>query len=118
MKGNIKNKLKTIFFWSGMASATLVFAQSMAILLGYELPQDTIAKIMGAINSLLALLALFSGLLVNPEEVNSFQAMVTKMKKRLINKCSLYIENIFVAYICSLRISINIEMYYILTYVQ
>ncbi|HDR8240562.1 MULTISPECIES: phage holin [Bacillus cereus group] len=80
MKRNIKNKLKTTFFWSGMASATLVFAQSMAILLGYELPQDTIAKIMGAINSLLALLA-FSGLLVNPEEVNSFQAMVTKMKK-------------------------------------
>ncbi|EOO44503.1 MULTISPECIES: phage holin [Bacillus cereus group] len=80
MKETTKKKLKTTVFWSGMASAILVFAQSFAILLGYELPQDTVVKVMGAVNSLLALLS-FSGLLVNPEHVESFQAMVAKRKK-------------------------------------
>lgn len=80
MKETTKKKLKTTVFWSGMASATLVFAQSIAILLGYELPQDTVVKVMGAVNSLLALLS-FSGLLINPEHVESFQTMVAKVKK-------------------------------------
>ncbi|CUB50837.1 Bacteriophage holin [Bacillus subtilis] len=80
MKETTKKKLKTTVFWSGIASATLIFLQSLATLFGYELPQDTVAKVMGAVNSLLALLT-FSGVLVNPEHVESFQVMVAKRKK-------------------------------------
>lgn len=80
MKQETKKKIKTTVFWSGLVSAIIIFAQSVATLFGYEIPAETIAKTLAAVNSLLAVLS-FGGILINPKQVDSFQAMVTKTKK-------------------------------------
>lgn len=79
MKGSIKGKIKNTLFWGGLASSALIFVQSVATLFGYHISEETIAEITASINSLLAILS-FSGVLVNPEQVNSFQVMMNKKK--------------------------------------
>jgi phi LC3 family holin len=79
MKATTKKRIKTTVFWSGIASSLIIFAQSIATLFGYELPADTMAQIMAAVNSLLALLT-FSGVLVDSKEVDSFQTFSAKVK--------------------------------------
>lgn len=80
MKKATKERVRTTVFWSGIISSLIIFAQSVATLFGYEIPEHTVATILAAVNSLLAMLTL-SGVLVNPENVESFQAMKAKMKK-------------------------------------
>jgi uncharacterized membrane protein len=80
MKASTKKKIKTTVFWSGIASSLIIFVQSIATLLGYELPADTIAQIIAVVNSLLAILS-FSGVLVDSKEVDSFQNIVAKVRK-------------------------------------
>jgi uncharacterized membrane protein len=75
-----KNRIKTTVFWSGIASSLIIFAQSIMTLLGMDLPAETVATVLAAVNSLLAVLT-FSGVLVNPEHVESFQAMKIKATK-------------------------------------
>lgn len=77
MQASTKKKIKTTVFWSGIVSSIIIFAQSIATLLGYQVSEEMITTIMAAVNSLLAMLTL-SGVLVNPEEVDSFQAMRKK----------------------------------------
>lgn len=72
MKETTKQRIKTTVFWSGIVSSLILFAQSIATLFGFEIPQATIATILGAVNSLLSVLTL-SGVLVNPDKVESFQ---------------------------------------------
>lgn|GEM_PF-6338972 len=80
MTSKAKQRIKTTVFWSGIASSIILFSQSVTTLLGYDIPEETIATIMAAVNSLLSVLTL-SGVLVNPEEVDSFQAFKVKIKK-------------------------------------
>ncbi|MGV7000360.1 hypothetical protein C2I27_04330 [Priestia megaterium] len=75
-----KKRIKTTVFWGAIASAVLIFIQNIAAAFGYEISAETMTHLIAAVNSLLAILSL-SGLLVNPKEVDSFQAMVTKVKK-------------------------------------
>lgn len=80
MKANLKSKLRTTLFWSGLGSAVLIAAQSIAAAFGYELPSEVMSNAMYAVNSLLALLS-FGGVLVDTGKVQSFQAMRTKTKE-------------------------------------
>jgi uncharacterized membrane protein len=80
MKSKTKKRIKTTVFWSGIASSLILFVQSVASLLGHQISQETIATTWAAINSLLSILTL-SGVLVNPEQVESFQAFKAKVKK-------------------------------------
>lgn len=77
MKETTKKRIKTTVFWSGLTSAILIFIQNIAMLFGFEVPADTMTGILASVNSLLAVFS-FSGLLINPQEVDSFQAMVKK----------------------------------------
>lgn len=79
MKAATKKKIRTTVFWSGIVSSLILFAQSVATLLGYEIPEATIALVLASVNSLLSVLTL-SGVLVNPEKVESFQAMFKSNK--------------------------------------
>jgi uncharacterized membrane protein len=79
MKTTTKKRIKTTAFWGGLASAIILFAQNIGMLLGYEIPAVTVSGILASVNSLLAVLS-FSGVLVNSKEVDSFQAMVKKKK--------------------------------------
>lgn len=81
MKPQTKKKLKTTAFWSGIVSALILFAQNVAALFGMEIPQDMVANLLAAANSLLALLAM-SGVLVNPDQVDSFQTLNHKIRKK------------------------------------
>lgn len=87
MKETTKKRIKTTVFWSGIVSSLIIFAQSVATLFGYEIPAETVAQIMAAVNSLLALLS-FSGVLVDSKEVDSFQAMSNKAKIFTFKKVS------------------------------
>ena len=80
MNNQTKKKIKTTVFWSSIVSAIIIFAQNLLLVFGYEIPTETIAKILAAVNSLLAVLVL-SGVLVDSKEVDSFQAMKVKVKK-------------------------------------
>lgn len=80
MKSVTKSKVKTTIFWSGIISSLILFTQSIAAVSGYDIPQEAIGSFLAAANSLLATLT-FSGILVNPENVESFQAFKAKMKK-------------------------------------
>ena len=62
-----------------MASALMIFAQSVCILFGFNIPQEVSVNIFASVNSLLGVLT-FAGVLVNPEKVESFQAMTVKKK--------------------------------------
>lgn len=77
MKEPLKKRVKSTVFWGALASAILLFVQNILMLLGIELPAEVVAGVMTSVNSLLSILTL-SGLLVNPKEVDSFQAMVKK----------------------------------------
>lgn len=77
MKETTKKRIKTTVFWSGLTSAILIFVQNIAMLLGFDISADTMTGILASVNSLLAVFS-FSGLLINPQEVGSFQAMVKK----------------------------------------
>lgn len=77
---NLKKRIKTTVFWSGIVSAVLIFAQNIALLFGYDIPATTVAGIIASVNSLLAVLS-FGGILVDSKEVDSFQTMVTKVRK-------------------------------------
>lgn len=80
MKETTKQKIKTTVFWSGIVSSLILFVQSVATLCGFQIPAETVAIVMAAVNSLMSILTL-SGVLVNPEKVESFQAMKVKVKK-------------------------------------
>jgi uncharacterized membrane protein len=75
-----KEKVKSTVFWAGFASGLVLLIQALAILVGFEIPKETAGNFLNFINSLLALLT-FSGILVNPQQVQSFQVMVAKVKK-------------------------------------
>lgn len=77
MTVTFKKKIKSTVFWGALASAILLFVQNILLLFGIELPAEVVAGVMTSVNSLLSILTL-SGLLVNPNEVDSFQAMVKK----------------------------------------
>jgi uncharacterized membrane protein len=72
-------KLKTVAFWGGIASSFLIFIQSVLIADGHPLTDSTMVLTVGGVNSILSLLAA-SGILTNPEHVNSFQVMLKKIK--------------------------------------
>ena len=80
MKPSMKKKIKTTVFWSSIVSAIILFVQNIAVIFGYEIPTETIAMILAAVNSFLAILVL-SGVLVDSKEVDSYQSMRMKMKK-------------------------------------
>jgi uncharacterized membrane protein len=80
MKTKTKKRIKTTVFWSAIASAGIVLAENVAKTFGYEIPASTVANILTDANGLLALLS-FAGVLVDSKEVDSFQAMVTKIRK-------------------------------------
>lgn len=81
MKPETKSKLKTTVFWSSIASALILLAQSIAILFGYEISQEKTIQIMAVVNSALTVFSI-SGILVNPEKVDSYQAFKVKMMKK------------------------------------
>ena len=74
---NVKKKVKTTVFWSGLLSAVVLFIQSIAALLGYSIAEDLLYSISTSFNGILAILA-FGGILVDPKEVDSYQAMMKK----------------------------------------
>lgn len=76
----VKKRAKTTIFWSGLGSATLIFVQSVALLFGFEIPTETSAQLIVAVNSFLGLLSL-GGVLVDTKDVESFQAFKVKMLK-------------------------------------
>lgn len=75
-----RTKIRTTVFWGALGAALLNFVQSIAILFGYELSQETIGNIMSVGYSLLSLL-LVAGVLVNTNKVESYEAFKMKMKK-------------------------------------
>jgi phi LC3 family holin len=72
-----KSRVKTTVFWSGLFSALVLFGQALAALFGFELPEETLAQVVIAINALLGLLVV-SGVLVDTKDVESFQVMKAK----------------------------------------
>ena len=58
--------------WVALASALLLAAQSIGVLFGYEITNEFIAKVMVAVNSVLAFLAV-AGVVSNPSIGKGFK---------------------------------------------
>jgi phi LC3 family holin len=58
--------------WVALVSALLLAAQSIGVLFGYEITNEFIAKVMVAVNSVLAFLAV-AGVVSNPSSGRSFK---------------------------------------------
>jgi phi LC3 family holin len=76
----MKSRIKTSVFWSGLTSALILFIQAVAVLFGYEIPTDTMDNFLTTVNAFLGALT-FAGVLVSPNDVESFQAFKVKIKK-------------------------------------
>ncbi|ARC67382.1 bacteriophage holin (plasmid) [Bacillus licheniformis] len=80
MKQETKDKLRTTVFWGALGAAILNVVQAVAVLLGYEISQETIGNLSAVGYSVLSLLVV-AGVLVSSNKVETFQAMVSKKKK-------------------------------------
>jgi phi LC3 family holin len=66
------NKWRNGGLWVALASALLLAAQSIGVLFGYEITNEFIAKVMVAVNSVLAFLAV-AGVVSNPSSGTGFK---------------------------------------------
>jgi phi LC3 family holin len=67
----MKTKWRNAGLWVALASALLLAAQSIGVLFGYEITNEFIAKVMVAVNSVLALLTV-AGVVSNPASGSGF----------------------------------------------
>jgi phi LC3 family holin len=67
----MRNKWRNAGLWVALASALLLAAQSIGVLFGYEITNEMIAKVMVAVNSVLALLTV-AGVVSNPGSGSGF----------------------------------------------
>lgn len=81
MEKKTKNKFKSTAFWAALASAFLLFAQNVARLFGYDMPEELVNEIMLTINSFLSLLTI-AGILIDKNDVQSYQVVAKKLKKK------------------------------------
>ncbi|KAF2421726.1 MULTISPECIES: hypothetical protein [Bacillus subtilis group] len=81
MKQETKNKLRTTVFWGGLGAALLQLVQSVAVLFGYTISQETIGNLTAVGYSALSVLTV-AGVLVSSNKVETFQAMVYKKNKK------------------------------------
>jgi phi LC3 family holin len=66
------NKWRNGGLWVALVSALLLAAQSIGVLFGYEITNEFIAKVMVAVNSVLAFLAV-AGVVSNPASGRGFK---------------------------------------------
>lgn len=66
------NKWRNGGLWVALASALLLAAQSIGVLFGYEITNEFIARVMVAVNSVLAFLTV-AGVVSNPSNGNGFK---------------------------------------------
>jgi phi LC3 family holin len=68
----MNSKWRNSGLWVAMASALLLAVQAIGTLFGYEITNELIAKIMVAVNSVLAFLAV-AGVVSNPSSGSGFK---------------------------------------------
>ncbi|AYA77329.1 hypothetical protein DOE78_18780 [Bacillus sp. Y1] len=66
------NKWRNSGLWVALASATLLAAQSIGVLVGYEITNEWIADVMVAVNAVLGVLTV-AGVVSNPSQGSGFK---------------------------------------------
>lgn len=67
----MNGKWRNAGLWIALASALLLASQSIGVLFGYEITNEFIAKVMVAVNSVLAVLTV-AGVVSNPTSGSGF----------------------------------------------